>query len=530
MGKKLAIEHHLIRPNEVIELLEMMGGKNKDNADGCSFLYYTLCTPKINNPNNDKVICGFTNLKMQKDFFAIFTLEKFWKKYPYKLNDLVLCDDGLLGVVTKMEWDCEKSDMKYHISFKMPVDNKWYSSKNIKCKFMEAKGKKLAIKGHKTRGHEVIELLKIMGGKICAFDYDSDGYAYYIDTSNNMIICSNENTIKNNLDKYQLFTLEEFWEKYPFKIGDKVIDEADGCPGVVCEMKWDEGLSDMKYCVAFGNGIDFGWFANGSINYFKIKKNENLEETQSNQDIDKVVDNFRKEFCKCCGSQRCSGQDDELEDCERFKNLIDNLEKTSAKNHKMGPKSKLPLKYYEDRLEETQSKREYDELRMPLDDDDKLATEATIMDKKILPPDGYLVGKITRTDNGILVEYVEKKPKYPTTYEECCKTIKVRDSFLMRNYMPSETYKIGLIDAFQKLLICRDAYWKIAGEELELSKPWKPDWNGHEFKYGLKFMGHRIEKTSEMTVSHVICFPTEEMRDAFYENFKDLIEQCKELL
>ena len=52
MGKKLAIEHHLIRPNEVIKLLEMMGGKNTDNADGCSFLYYTICTPKINNPNN----------------------------------------------------------------------------------------------------------------------------------------------------------------------------------------------------------------------------------------------------------------------------------------------------------------------------------------------------------------------------------------------------------------------------------------------------------------------------------------------
>ena len=140
--------------------------------------------------------------------------------------------------------------------------------------------KKLAIKGHPTRGNEVIELLKIMGGKICAFDYDSDGYAYYIDTSTNMIICSNENTIKHNLDKYQLFTLEEFWEKYPFKVGDKVIDEADGCPGVVCEMKWDEYLSDMKYCVAFGNGVDFGWYANDSINFFKIKKNENLEENK----------------------------------------------------------------------------------------------------------------------------------------------------------------------------------------------------------------------------------------------------------
>ena len=31
-------------------------------------------------------------------------------------------------------------------------------------------------------------------------------------------------------------------------------------------------------------------------------------------------------------------------------------------------------------------------------------------------------------------------------------------------------------------------------------------------------------------VNVILTFPTEEMRDAFYENFKDLIEGCKELL
>ena len=30
--------------------------------------------------------------------------------------------------------------------------------------------------------------------------------------------------------------------------------------------------------------------------------------------------------------------------------------------------------------------------------------------------------------------------------------------------------------------------------------------------------------------ANAITFPTEEMRDAFHENFKDLIESCKELL
>ena len=39
---------------------------------------------------------------------------------------------------------------------------------------------------------------------------------------------------------------------------------------------------------------------------------------------------------------------------------MDNSGKPSVKNHKMDPKSKLPSKCYEDRLEETQSKRDID--------------------------------------------------------------------------------------------------------------------------------------------------------------------------
>ena len=39
---------------------------------------------------------------------------------------------------------------------------------------------------------------------------------------------------------------------------------------------------------------------------------------------------------------------------------------------------------------------------------------------------------------------------------------------------------------------------------------------------------------SELCKAHeytfTLAFPTEEMRDAFYENFKELIEECKELL
>ena len=42
-------------------------------------------------------------------------------------------------------------------------------------------GKKLAIKGHSTRGKEVIELLKILGGEN-KFDHDGQAimYSYYV--------------------------------------------------------------------------------------------------------------------------------------------------------------------------------------------------------------------------------------------------------------------------------------------------------------------------------------------------------------
>lgn len=120
-------------------------------------------------------------------------------------------------------------------------------------------------------------------------------------------------------------------------------------------------------------------------------------------------------------------------------------------------------------------------------------------------------------------KYYAVRKQYPKTYEECCETIRVRHSFLMRNYMPSDTYKIGLIDSFQKLLICRDAYWKIAGD-------WKPDWNNISDKHCIYVVGGEIWLKECQTRQCTLAFPTAEMRNAFYENFKELIEQCKELL
>ena len=125
-----------------------------------------------------------------------------------------------------------------------------------------------------------------------------------------------------------------------------------------------------------------------------------------------------------------------------------------------------------------------------------------------------------------LTSFTNPKKEYPKTYEECEKILGLEDSIIEGCL----GYEYKLLNAFQKLLMCRDAYWKIAGEEMGLGKPWKPDWKVYDKKYVIGMHECMIYQDTETRNNKILAFPTEEMRDAFYENFKELIEICKELL
>jgi hypothetical protein len=100
--------------------------------------------------------------------------------------------------------------------------------------------KKLAIKGHFTRGKEVIELLEMMGGvngkinnktgeadNIYNGDYfiheicDSREVAYYIDFES-QIRCID---IKDITTDFIVYSLEMFLKTFPFKVNDKVVEK-----------------------------------------------------------------------------------------------------------------------------------------------------------------------------------------------------------------------------------------------------------------------------------------------------------------
>lgn len=309
-------------------------------------------------------------------------------------------------------------------------------------------GKKLAIKGHPTRGKEVIKLLEMMGG-------NTFNSCMEIAYSNRVYYIGNNNAITwdyigyEEIDKYEIFTLEEFLMKYPFYNGDKVFDIADGDIGTIAVMKWDEDVSDMKYRVDFNNG-DIGWFTNDTIYFYLNKDNKEMN------------GNIETNQCKVNGLKR----GDEYP-------IMEGVECNEC------------IKYYF--------------------------------------PDGYEF--VDTDDTGVYLKPI--KPKYPDNYEECVRIAKNIHGYDIHIDVPAYG---ELMESFVKLLICRDAYWKIAGEEMGLGKPWEPNWTTFEGMPAIFRFRYNIVCDYVKHQHCLLVFPTKEMRDTFYENFKNEIEQCKELL
>lgn len=293
--------------------------------------------------------------------------------------------------------------------------------------------KKLAIKGHPTRGNEVIEILKMMGGE-AIHAKGNDETAIYVIPVNGIIDV--RYTYEKRIDNYAIFTLEEFWKKYPFKVGDKVIDSKTGKIAEVYKIHWSE---------------------NNSCVYYDIKYPNNR------------------------GCQR-------------------------------------KLMYLQPYKEEPNMKESIT-INMSAIDYNKGLVGYEI-------PEGYEFDTVI--DNKVVLKKL--KPTYPTTYKECCDVLKIpNDECYIDIDVPLDYNK--LLSVFTELLICRKAYYKIAGEQMWLDKYWKPDWkNAKQKKYCIYSNEDYITKCVLYYANAILSFPTLEMRDAFYENFKDLIEQCKELL
>lgn len=296
--------------------------------------------------------------------------------------------------------------------------------------------RKLAIKGHASRGEEIVEILKMLGAQNTNILYGCSTYlAYYIDDGNIETLSS------YNDDDFIVFTLEEFLCLYPYKIND-LLDLKDGrLSCFITGMRWNEKSECVEYHAEFGADNDYGWY---NVNSFRTP---NEMETPMKKTLAELLNHIKN-----TPKEELEKEFNELEEWSHF-----------------GPTVEEFMEF---------------------------------------------------------CDKVNKKPVYPTTYEECCKiTEDVADASLT-------CFACKLLNDFQKLLLCRDAYWQIAGEQMGLGEPWEPETPPKQYVFVIENFGGQIRKDEKasMMFNRILYFPTEEMRDAFYENFKDLIESCKKLL
>lgn len=296
---------------------------------------------------------------------------------------------------------------------------------------------KLAIKGHKTRGKEVIEIFEMLGGKNnLGLFAKNETLGYFIKNGVIYNTCMNLQTLP-----FKTFTLEEFLEKYPYKVGDKVIYNYNKKTYFIRKMYWEK--DNILYQLS----------------------DETYTDSSSMPDV-----------------------------------LIFNVDATKLQPYKEETMETITI------------------------DDFKANTKEWLIDKlESMSKDNAL-----QTINNIYDEL--HKPKYPKTYEECCEVLGI-GSYFEPEIRNATTEECHIFMKLMRLKRCRNAYWKIAGEEMELGKPWKPDWtNTNSNKHCIYFVGDEIKKQPMLEVHHFLAFPTAEIRDAYKENFDNDIEICKEFL
>lgn len=101
----------------------------------------------------------------------------------------------------------------------------------------------LAIKGHSTRGNEIIKILETFGGIESSLSGCNTNYIYYVDPNHKHILVKDINNCIQN--EFTIFTLEEFLEKYPYKVGDKVL--LHNQVKVIKGVGWDSNNHEVIY-------------------------------------------------------------------------------------------------------------------------------------------------------------------------------------------------------------------------------------------------------------------------------------------
>ena len=155
-----------------------------------------------------------------------------------------------------------------------------------------------------------------------------------------------------------------------------------------------------------------------------------------------------------------------------------------------------------------------------------------IKEMKIQAPEGYEIDRENSTFENIIFRKAERKlskrwedlPFVEGWFIDAkCRIIetgRLNTQEYNKNTFPTKEEAEACL-ALAQLCQLRDRY----------NEGWKPHWEDYnETKYCIEFCQGRIETIDRVNCHKILTFKTEDLRDKFLENFKDLIETAKPLL
>lgn len=481
MGKKLAFWGDCNGYGyKIIRILEELGGINVSNygATEVTSLYY------IDEKNHIK---GTYNGDLDKEKYVIMTYQDFITKYPFQVYDIVYATDNHEeGKVIEILWDETKGRMRYLVDFENTTS--WVFVDDIFS--YEPKDNSdcgTAIKPMKVKSNAV----KLVDNKV--IDNLDEGK-----TKNKKLAIVGHPTRSNEiielLEMMGGVNSKNFSGKcdffYFFIDNDNIISSDSNFNNNFAYFTLEDFLK--KYPFKVGDKVNVLFKSYIDENEYCESTTTEVKSMRWNETLGKVA--YKVKYCSSefyaeqlkPHKEEVSMEDDKTKP-SKMKNVLAEL----FEHIKTTPKEDI--------------EREFEEIE---EWSNVGPTVEEFMD---------------------FCNKVNKKPKYPDNYEECVRIAKNIHGYDI--HIDAPAYR-GEAESIIKLLICRNAYWKIAGEQMGLGKPWEPNWGS--FSEGtyptITKCNGNIVKTSVYTHDCPLAFPSEEMRDAFYENFKELIESCKELL
>ena len=156
--------------------------------------------------------------------------------------------------------------------------------------------------------------------------------------------------------------------------------------------------------------------------------------------------------------------------------------------------------------------------------------------KTIQIPEGYQIDTDKSNDRQIVLNKIEDNKV--RSWEEYCKKMEGKDSYFIE-----DTYYTSVSSQFRHVPIVTEfkdkeeaeafaAFSKLRKFRRDWVGDWKPDYkNVSEAKFAIITSENEITKKAEnYTENNSMSFPTERMRDEFFDTFKDLLDQAKTLL